>query len=223
MTAQPPIRLLLVDDHALVREPLAELLNRQPGIMVVGQTSTLAEARALLAAGMDVNVALVDLDLPDGHGADLVRDLRQYTPEALAIVLTASRDQREYARAVAAGAVGVLHKSVALQQLIEAIRRAYAGEVLISRDEALALKKDAAQAAEEERQARAALQTLTSREREILEALAEGLDNEAIAERLGISERTVRNHVVALLDKLGVESRLQAVVLAARHGAVRFR
>lgn len=223
MTEQPPIRLVLIDDHAAIREPLATLLNREPDMTVVGEAGTVAETRGLLDRGLGVDVALIDLDLPDGDGVELIREVRHRNPHAVALVLTASRDQREYARAVAAGAVGVLHKSVALQQLIETIRRAHAGEVLISRDEALALRKDAAQAAEEERQARAALQTLTSREREILKALAEGLDNEAIAERLGISERTVRNHVVALLDKLGVESRLQAVVLAARHGAVRFR
>ncbi len=222
MTEQPMIRLLLVDDHVALREPLAELLSRQPGMTVEGQASTLAEARALLAAGVDVDVALVDLDLPDGHGADLVRDLRRRAPGALVLVVTASRDRREHGRAVAAGASGVVHKSVSLRELAEAIRRVHAGEPLIPPREAAALVAEAAVTREEERSFLEALQTLTVREREILQALAEGLDNLAIAERLGISERTVRNHIVALLDKLGVESRLQAVVLAARHGAVRF-
>lgn len=223
MTEQPPIRLLLVDDHVSAREPLAELLNRQPGMIAVGQASTLAEARALLAAGVDVDVALVDLDLPDGHGADLVRDLRRCAPGALVLVLTASRDRREHGRAVAAGASGVVHKSVSLRALVESIRLMHAGEILIPPSEAAALVAEATVAQEEERFTQEALRTLTFREREILQALAEGLDNLAIAERLGISERTVRNHVVALLDKLGVESRLQAVVVAARHGVVRFR
>lgn len=143
MTEQPPIRLLLVDDHVSAREPLAELLNRQPGMMVVGQASTLGEARALLAAGIGVDVALIDLDLPDGHGADLVRDLRRCAPGALVLVLTASRDRREHAMAVAAGVAGVIHKSVSLRQLIDAIWRVHAGEALISPREAAALVAEA--------------------------------------------------------------------------------
>lgn len=215
------IRLFLVDDHSATRESLAELLDREQNMLVVGQVGTFAEARSLLTAGVGVDVVLVDLELPDGDGVDLIHDLRRQRPTALMIVLTASRDELDRARSVAAGAAAVLHKSTPIRGVVDAIRRLAAGEVLMSpRDVAELVRQAAAHRAAQE-QARRALAALTLRERDILEALAEGLGDEAIAARLGVSPKTVRNQMVVLLDKLGVDSRLQALVVAVHYGAIR--
>ena len=215
------IRLLLVDDHASAREPLAMLLGREADLEVVAQAGTLEEARACLKSGAEVDVALVDLDLPDGHGADLVRDLRRAKREAMAVVLTGSFERRDHARAIEAGAAGVLHKSVPTAQVVDAIRRARAGEPLIPTQELVKLLRLAGERRTQDDLARRAFERLTPRERDILGSLADGLGDKAIAERLSVSEKTVRNHMTRLLDELGVESRLQALILAIRYGAVR--
>jgi DNA-binding NarL/FixJ family response regulator len=215
------IRLLLVDDHATLRELMAERLGLQPGLAVAGAAGSLAEARALLAAGVAVDVALVDLDLPDGHGAELVHDLRRRDPGALALVLTGSCDQRDHARAVAAGAAAILPKTTPIREVVGAVRRLHAGAAFLSREEVAELVRQAEVWEERGAAERAALGRLTAREREVLRLLAEGLGDKEIADRLYLSDRTVRNHMTHLLAKLGVDSRLQALVLAARHGAVR--
>ena len=218
--AETPIRLLLVDDHPTSREPLAALLGREADLAVVGEAGSLAEARALLAR-IAVDVAVVDLELPDGSGVELIRDLCRANPAAAALVLTASRDRAQHARAVEAGAAGVLTKAARTREIVEAVRRLHAGEPLISPREAVELLRLAG--AERERGAaeRQALGRLTPREQEVLRLLAEGLDNKAIAERLSVSPDTARTHVVKLLAKLGVESRLQAALLALRQGVAR--
>ena len=214
------IRILLVDDHASSREPLALLLEREPDLMVVAQAGSLAEARGALERTA-VDVALVDLDLPDGSGVELIRDLRRTNPEAQVLVVTASADRGMHARAIATGAAAVLHKSVRTHRIVEAIRRLCGGESLLSPQEAIELLRLADQERARGREARSALELLTPRECEVLQLLAEGLSDKEIAERLAISERTVRVHMVNLLAKLGVDSRLQALVLATRHGVVK--
>ena len=221
MTPTPSIRLLLVDDHAASREPLAMLLEREADLTVVGQAGSLAEARRLLAGGLKADVALVDLNLPDGHGAELVRDLRRSHREALALALTASVERHDHARAIEAGAAGVLHKSAPIREVVTAIRQVHAGEPLLAPQEIVELLRLAGERRAQDEAARRALDRLTPREREILAALAEGLGDKAIGERLFVSEKTVRNHMSRLLDELGVDSRLQALILAVRHGAVR--
>ena len=217
---ETPIRLLLVDDHPTSREPLAALLGREPDLAIVGEAGSLAEARALLAH-IAADVAIVDLDLPDGSGVDLVRDLRRLNPGASALVLTASRDRALHARAVEAGAAGVLTKTARTRDIADAVRRLHAGEPLISPSEALELLRLAGAERERGWAERQALGRLTPREREVLRLLAEGLDNKAIAARLSLSPDTARTHVVKLLAKLGVDSRLQAALLALRHGVAR--
>ena len=218
--AETPIRVLLVDDHPTSREPLAALLEREGDVAVVGEAGSLAEARALLGRVL-VDVAVVDLDLPDGSGVELIRGLRRANPAASALVLTASRDRVVHARAVEAGAAGVLTKAARTREIVEAIRRLHAGDTLISPREAVELLRLAGEERERGRAERQALARLTPREREVLRLLAEGLDNKAIADRLSLSPDTARTHVVKLLAKLGVESRLQAALLALRHGLAR--
>jgi DNA-binding NarL/FixJ family response regulator len=211
------IRVLLVDDHATFREPLAFMLDREPELEVVAQAGTLAEARRALEG---VDVAVVDLDLPDGSGVELIGELRAANPRGMALVLTASAEREAHARAVEAGAAGVAHKSIRIGEVIDAVRRLVAGEALLSVEEAVELLRLADRRREQDREVHLAISRLTPREREVLQALAEGLSDKEISERLYIGVGTVRNHVVSILNKLGVHSRLQALVFAVRHGVV---
>lgn len=210
-------RLLLVDDHSAFRQPLAFMLNREPDLEVVAQAGSLAEARGLLSG---IDLAVVDLGLPDGHGVDLVRDLRVSNPEGVILVLTAESDRPTIARAVEAGASGVLHKSSPIARIIEAIRALAEGQQLFSQTEVIDLLRLAGQNRDRDRVASDAVARLTPRERQVLQALADGLNDKEIGARLSISHETARTHMVNILQKLSVDSRLQALLFALRHGLV---
>ncbi|HEX2728593.1 MAG TPA: response regulator transcription factor [Rubrobacteraceae bacterium] len=216
-------RILLVENHPALRRALAWMLEREREFVVVGEAGTLAEARKILHG---VDAAVIDLDLPDGDGVELIQELREANPgiqevsSCKTLVLTASSDRMEPARAVEAGAGGVLHKSSPIVEVVDALRRLCAGEALLSTAEVIELLGFAVSQRELARTARLAQESLTPREREVLWALAEGLDNKEIAERLGIAVETERNYMTSLLAKLGVHSRLQALVFAVRHGLV---
>ncbi|MBW3632177.1 MAG: response regulator transcription factor, partial [Chloroflexi bacterium] len=215
----PPIRLLLVDDHAAFRLPLALLLEREPDLTVAVQTGSLAETRATLPTiAARVDVALVDLHLPGGTGVEIVGDLRTALGPGQTIVLTADTDKTHHAQAIEAGAAGILTKAAQPSEIVEAVRRVHAGELVQPAQEIIELLHLAREEGERSREVQETLAQLTTREREVLAALADGLDNKAIAERLFISPDTARAHVVKVLGKLGVESRLQAAIFAIRHG-----
>jgi DNA-binding NarL/FixJ family response regulator len=214
-----PIHLLLVDGHTLFREVLALRLAQEPDFRVVAEARSLAEIRQELRQ-VAVDVALVELALPDGSGVELIHDLRTLNPEARVLVLTASEDRHEHAVAFVAGVSGVLRKTCRAAEIITAIRQVCAGDILISPREAVDLVRLVRQQREAERTAQHLITQLTPRERQLLQLLAEGLNDAAMAERLGISPKTVRNHMVHVLDKLEVHSRLQALVLAAHYGLV---
>ncbi len=211
------IRVLLVDDHASFRQPLAFMMDREPDMRVVAQAGSLAEARRVL---QDIDVAVVDLDLPDGSGVDIVGELRAANPNGMALVLTASVVRLQLARAVEAGASGVMNKSAGINEIIDAVRRLSAGEQLLSTKDVIDMLRLVGQQREQGRDAQAALARLTKREREVLQALADGLNDKEIADHLHIATETARTHMVNILGKLGVDSRLQALVFAVRHGAV---
>ena len=212
-------RLLLVEDHASFRQTLALVFDAEPDFVVVAQAGTVAEARKVMR-DREADLAVVDLSLPDGEGIELIEDLREANPHFAALVLTASLDRAEHARAVEAGAAGVLHKSTDVDEILDSTRRLGAGETLLSPEELVELLRIAGQSREEEREARASIEQLTRREREVLMALSEGLSNKQIAERLHMSVDTERTHMMNILNKLGVHSRLQALLFAARHGLV---
>lgn len=214
------IRVIFVDDHASFRQPLAFMLDREPDITVVGQAGTITEARPLLH---QANVAVVDLDLPDGNGVQLLSELRDVNPHASSLILTGSVERSEMARAVELGAAGVLHKSVRASEVIDAVRRAARGEHLFTQQEIEELLRLAAQRREEDRAADFALRQLTAREMEVLQSLSEGLSDKLIAQRLHVSTETVRSHMVRILSKLDVNSRLQALVFAVRHGVIEIK
>jgi len=215
-------RILLVEDHASFRQTLAFVFDQQPEFEVAAQAGTLAEAR-LAMDGSEADLGVIDLTLPDGEGTELIGELREANPLFAALVLTASLDRTEHARAVEAGAAGVLHKSADVDAILDATRRLGEGETLLSEEELLALLRLAGQSREEEVEARASIEQITPREKEVLQKLAKGLSNKEIAAKLHMSVDTERTHMMNILNKLGVHSRLQALVFAARHGLVEIR
>jgi DNA-binding NarL/FixJ family response regulator len=216
--SESPIRLLLVDDHLAFRQPLAFMFERERDLTVIAQAGSLAEARAALCDGIGrIDVALIDLQLPDGDGTEIVREMRALAAGQV-LVLTADPDKLHHARAIEAGASGVIGKTAPLDEIVAAVRRAYAGEPVQPPHETIELLRLACRERERDHGARVTLASLTPRERQVLEALAEGLDNKAIGERLFISHETARTHVVKLLAKLNVDSRLQAAIFAIRNG-----
>ena len=219
-----PTRLLLVEDHVSFRQALAFMFEREPDFEVVDQVGSVGEV-GKLSDGMleDVEVAVVDLALPDGDGLDLIEDLSLNEPQIATLVLSASLEPGRFARAIEAGAACVLHKATPIKDIIEAVRRLKAGEALHSPGEVIEMLRLVSREREEKREVLQAIERLTSREREILQALAEGLESREIAEKLNITVETERTHMVNILHKLGVHSRLQALVFAVRHGLVEIR
>ena len=215
-------RVVLVEDHASFRQTLAYIFDGEPGFEVVAQAGTLAEARQdAVGAGADLGV--IDLTLPDGEGIELIRELREANRNFAALILTASLDKTEYASAVEAGAAGVIHKSADVDEILDATRRLGAGETLLSPQELVELLRIAGRSREQEREARISIGQITPREKEVLQTLAEGLSNKEIAARLHMSVDTERTHMMNILNKLGVHSRLQALLFAARHGLVELK
>ena len=132
------IRIVVLDDHDTFRDPLAFMLEREPDLTVVARPRSLSEAREVLeSAELAVDMAIVDLNLPDGSGADLIKDLRASRPCAKALVLSAMSEQRYLAEAIEAGATGVMHKSTPMRDLVEAVRRLAAREQLLSQQEVI--------------------------------------------------------------------------------------
>lgn len=215
------VRILMVEDHISLREALTLILEKEPGFTVVGQAGSLSEAREFL--GIEpVDVAVLDLGLPDGDGAELIREIQQSVPalSCAVLVLTMSLDQTHVARAVEAGASGVLHKSVSITEIVGAIKRLRSGETLFTATELVSLLRLASSRREEVLATQAAIKMLTPREREVLQGLSEGLDSREIAYRMKIAVETERNYAASILGKLGVHSRLQALAFAIRNGIV---
>lgn len=204
------VRLFLVDDHEVVREGLAELLNDVPDFEVVGEAGTAAHALARIPAARP-DVALLDMRLPDGNGIDVCRDVRAALPETHCLILTSYDDQDAVLAAVLAGASGYVLKEVRATALVDAIRQAALGRSLIDP----VLIQAVVERVRQKSPTDSKLAALTEREREVLELIAEGLTNKQIADRLFLSEKTVKNYVSSLLAKLGMERRTQAAVFAA--------
>jgi DNA-binding NarL/FixJ family response regulator len=216
-------RIFLVEDHASFRQALAFMFEREGEFAVAGQAGSLAEAHAFLRKSPDsIDVAVVDLALPDGDGFGLIAELSSH-PNVMTLVLSASLEPTRFARAVEAGASGVLHKSAPIGEIVDAVRRLRSGEALLSPAEVVEMLRMVSRRRQEEYEARRAIEKLTPREKQVLMALGEGLDSKDIAEKLHITVETERTHMVNILGKLDVHSRLQALVFAARHGIVEIR
>lgn len=211
------INILLVEDHAVFRQALALAFSLEPNLKVVREAGTVAEGQGFLNG---IDVAVVDLDLPDGNGATLIAEMHQVNPGAEALVLSASRERLAIARAIEAGAAGVLHKSTPLLEIVEAVKKVANGEALISRRELIEHIQLSRQQREAQQETAALVSRLTGRERDVLMALGQGLSDKEIAERLFVSKETVHTHMVNMMGKLGVDSRMQALIFALRAGLV---
>ena len=214
------VQVLLVDDQTALREVLAYALEREPDIAVTGHVGTIAEARRCLARS-PVDVAVTELDLPDGSGVELIDDLRRLRPLMQVLILTATADRYDLGDAVEAGAAGVLHKSAPLEEIVTAVRRLCTGQPVMEPTELVRLLHLAEEHRSDRQSAQAALARLTPREHDVLVALAHGLSDKEIAQQLHVSHETVCAHMVRMHRKLGVESRLQALIFAVKHGVVR--
>lgn len=213
------IRLLFVEDHASFRQALTTVIEAEPDLELVAQTGTGADA-AELAREHDAEVAIVDLDLPDRDGVAVTRQLREEVPDVRVLVLTALRDDVELGRVVEAGAAAVLHKSVEIEVLVGAVRRVAGGASLL--DPALTSRWLDALARHRKGAWRSDLlrSSLSPRELQVLELLADGQGNTEIGEILAISPETAQTHVRNLMGKLDVRNRLEAVTLGIRLGLV---
>jgi len=202
------IRVFLVDDHEIVRRGIADLLNAEPDMDVVGEAPDAAQAIGRIAATVP-DVAVLDVRLPDGSGIDLCRDIRSQHPGVRCLILTAYDDDEAINAAVLAGASGYVLKDVRGSGLIEAIRKVASGRSLI--DPSLSrrvVEKIEAESAEDPR-----LGSLSLRESQILALIADGLTNRQIGLELGLAEKTIKNYVSGLLSKLGLQRRTQAAIL----------
>jgi DNA-binding NarL/FixJ family response regulator len=201
------IRVLVADDHAVVRQGLRTFLDLQEDIEVVGEAGDGASALAA-AEELSPDVVLVDLVMPGVDGIEAIRGLRERVPSARAIVLSSFIDDEKLFPAVRAGAAGYLLKDVQPQELVEAIRTVHAGGALLHPKVASRLLEELT------------TDPLTPREREVLGLIGRGMANKVIARELSLSEKTVKAHVSSILAKLGVTGRTQAALYAVRAGLV---
>ncbi|MEP6843805.1 MAG: response regulator transcription factor [Pseudolysinimonas sp.] len=206
------VRVFLVDDHEIVRRGIADIIDAERDLEVVGEASTVRQTLGRVAATLP-DVVVLDVRLPDGNGIDLCRSILSAHAGIRCIMLTAYDDDQASYAAVLAGASGYVLKDIRGQKLIEGIRAVAAGRSLLTRTvsnkvvEALSAAGTAADRDEPE---------LTLRERQVLQLIADGLTNRQIGERLDLAEKTVKNYVSGLLAKLGMERRTQAAVYGAR-------
>jgi len=211
MTTSPsqPIRVMLVDDHTMVRRGLAAFLKVFDDLQLAGEAESGADAIQLCAKVLP-DVILMDMVMPDMDGATATRAIRQQFPQVQVIALTSFKEGDLVKNALEAGAIGYLLKDVSADELVWAIRAAHAGRATLSPEAAQALVETANQPA-------APGLDLTEREREVLALMIEGLNNTQIAGRLTVSPSTIKSHVSNILAKLGVASRTEAVTLALRN------
>jgi DNA-binding NarL/FixJ family response regulator len=208
------IRVLIADDHAVVREGLRSFLSLQDEIEVVAEAADGEEA-VEAARRLKPDIALVDLVMPGRGGVEAIRTIRTQSPHTRVIVLTSFTDEDKMLPAVRAGAAGYLLKDVQPQELVRAIRSVDGGATLLHPTVVAQLVREVA---DEPPRARAGASGLTEREREVLGHLARGRANKAIAFELGVSEKTVKTHVSNILGKLGLTDRTQAALYAVRNG-----
>jgi len=212
-----PVTVLIVEDHGLMVEGLASLVDESEGLKVVGTAGTVKQALEATNR-LQPQVGLMDFRLPDGNGAEATEQIRAQHPEVAVLFLSVDISDDALMQAVDAGACGYVSKAATAAELIDSIRRAGEGEFLLpaaTMSRLLARQREARQTQpSRERLA----QELTSREHEVLRMMSDGLDNYEIADRLGIGYGTVRSHVRGVLEKLSARSRLQAVALAREIG-----
>ena len=210
--AEPPIRVLIVDDHPIVRQGLRTYLSSRAGVEVVGEASD-GEQAVVEAARLEPDVVLLDLVMPRGGGVEAIRRLRLAGERPRVVVLTSFAGDDQVVEAVRAGAAAYLLKDVPPSELEAAIRLVHAGGVLVDPTVVGSLMAEVARAGPPP-----GLDELTARERQVLALLAQGRSNRDLAAALYVSEKTIKTHVSSILAKLRLTDRTQAALFAVRHG-----
>jgi DNA-binding NarL/FixJ family response regulator len=208
------LRILLVDDHEVVRLGVRALIDDQPEMDVVGEAGTVREA-VNQAKELTPDIVVLDMRLPDGHGVDACRQIKADLPETRVIVLTSFPDDEVILDAIACGADGYVLKQIGSRELLDALRRVGHGESLL--DPSVTDRVFARMRVLRQQEWAQAFANLTSQEMKILARVVEGQTNREIGHALSLSERTVRNYVSSILSKLNLISRAQAAAYAARH------
>ncbi len=213
------IRIIIIDDHEVVRAGLRALIKKRSTMQVVGEASNAADALAVTAREQP-DIILLDLDLDPDSGLDLLPKLLAVASNVRVLVLTGTQDYEAHRQAAQLGAVGLVHKKKAAEVVLKAIEKVDAGEVWFDNSLIMSLLAEVSRSRESKKrdpQAKS-IATLTAREREVITLVGEGLKNKQLAERLFISETTVSHHLTSIYNKLGVCGRLELLVYAHAHG-----
>ncbi|MGH4031482.1 response regulator [Actinomycetota bacterium Odt1-20B] len=214
-TPGDPVRVFLLDDHEVVRRGLTDLLDSEPDISVVGEAST-AEQALSRGPALRPDVAVLDIRLPDSDGISVCRELRTRLPGLACLMLTSFDDDDALLDAIMAGASGYVLKQIKGADLVSAVRTVASGQSMLDPATTARLMSTLRAEPAPEDTDPPALRGLSSRERDILALIGEGLTNRQIGKRLFLSEKTVKNHISRLLGKLGVQRRIQAAVIASQ-------
>jgi two-component system, NarL family, response regulator NreC len=212
------IRVVLVDDHFVVRTGLRMLLEGEPDVLIVGEAGTAREAIEKIGS-LKPDVVLMDIGLPDLSGIDATREIKRLHPHIAIVALTIHEDEQYFFRMLEAGASGYVPKRAAPEELLTAIRAAAAGEVYLYPSLAKLLVRDYL-SHDTAVKNQAGLDGLTPREEEVLAYLAEGAGNDEIAEKLSISPKTVARHRENIMSKLNLHTRTELVKYAIRKGII---
>ena len=207
-----PIRVFLLDDHEIVRRGIRELLEGEPDIVVVGESGLADEATRRIPA-LRPDVAILDARLPDGSGIDVCREIRSRDPGIKALILTSYDDDDALFAAIMAGAAGYTLKQVRGTDLVETVRRVAAGQSTLDPSVTAAVLDRVRNGPPVDKE----LERLTAQEQRILDLIGEGMTNRQIGEHMFLAEKTVKNYVSSMLAKLGLASRTQAAIFAAKH------
>ena len=219
-----PIRVLIVDDHALFRRGLEMVLAEEPDIELVGEASDGTEAVAKAGEALP-DVVLMDIRMPKSSGIEACRAMKEVAPSAKIVMLTISDEEEDLFEAIRAGASGYLLKDIPYDEVADVVRAVHGGQSLINPSMAAKLLTEFAALAKrdgEERAQEVPAPKLTDREMEVLRLVARGMNNRDIAKELFISENTVKNHVRNILEKLQIHSRMEAVMIAVRENLIEF-
>jgi DNA-binding NarL/FixJ family response regulator len=219
-----PIRVLVVDDHALFRRGLEMVLAEEPDIELVGEASDGAEAVEKAGEALP-DVVLMDIRMPKSSGIEACRAMKEVSPSAKIVMLTISDEEEDLFEAIRAGASGYLLKDIPYDEVADVVRAVHGGQSLINPSMAAKLLTEFAALAKhdgEERPQQVPPPKLTDREMEVLRLVARGMNNRDIAKELFISENTVKNHVRNILEKLQIHSRMEAVMIAVREKLIEF-
>ena len=215
------MRIAIVEDHTLAREGLRMLIESQDDMEIAAEAGTVEEALAAVRGGEKPDVVLLDLDLGGINIVERIPEILEASEGTRVLVLTGIRDPELHLRALRLGALGLVLKDQAGQTVLKAIRKVHAGEAWIDRSMTASLLVDVSTAEAKRAREAAKIATLSHREREIVAVLCEGLSNRQIAEKLFISESTVRNHMTSILSKLELLDRFELAIYCFRHGVAK--